>query len=184
REVIMCDSKGIISQKRQDIQDNPAKSRLALITNRNGREGNLAEAVKDCDVFVGVSAPGSLTQDMVRSMNKDPIIFAMANPVPEIMPDEARAAGALIVGTGRSDFPNQVNNVLAFPGIFRGALDSRARVITEKMKLAAARALAACVTEPTVDRVIPSPLEKDTAFKVAAAVAAAVDQDSMQRSIS
>ncbi|MCB1308583.1 MAG: NADP-dependent malic enzyme [Leptospiraceae bacterium] len=184
REVIMCDSKGIISQKRQDIQDNPAKSRLALITNRNGREGNLADAVKDCDVFVGVSAPGSLTQDMVRSMNKDPIIFAMANPVPEIMPDEARAAGALIVGTGRSDFPNQVNNVLAFPGIFRGALDSRARVITEKMKLAAARALAACVTEPTVDRVIPSPLEKDTAFKVAAAVAAAVDQDSMQRSIS
>ena len=141
-----------------------------MISNLERRSGSLAEAVLDADVFIGVSAPNSLTPAMIKTMRPKPIIFALANPVPEIMPDEALAAGAFLVGTGRSDFPNQVNNVLAFPGIFRGAIDARASVISDRMKLAAAHALAATVSDPRPDYIIPSPLEKHVAHEVARAV--------------
>ena len=144
------------------------------MTNLENKEGSLADAVKDSDIFIGVSAPGSLTQDMVKTMNKDAIIFAMANPVPEIMPDEAKAAGARIVGTGRSDFPNQVNNVIAFPGIFKGALEGRAPQITEDMKLAAAYAIASLVPENELneDNILPQPFDPQVAIKVSEAVKA------------
>lgn len=168
REVIMVDSKGIIYEGRDGL--NPIKHEMALITNRNLRKGSLNDAMEGADVFIGVSAPGVLTKDMVRSMKKDPIIFAMANPVPEIMPDEAKEAGARIIATGRSDFPNQINNVLAFPGLFRGALDCRARNFTRSMFVAAAQAIADSVTHPTEDLIIPSPFEKDVPFRVAAAI--------------
>ncbi|MCR5738479.1 MAG: NADP-dependent malic enzyme [Lachnospiraceae bacterium] len=141
--VILCDSKGIVSADRTDL--NSTKKEMLKITNPENRSGKLADALVGTDIFVGVSAPGVLTQEMIKTMNPDPIIFAMANPTPEIMPDEAKAAGARIVGTGRSDFPNQINNVVAFPGIFRGALEARAPQITEEMKLAAAEAIAAAV---------------------------------------
>ena len=139
----LCDSRGIVSADRSDLND--TKKEMLKITNPENRSGSLADAVAGTDIFVGVSAPGVLTGDMIKTMNAEPIIFAMANPVPEIMPDEAKAAGARIVGTGRSDFPNQINNVVAFPGIFRGALEARAPQITEEMKLAAAEAIAAAV---------------------------------------
>jgi malate dehydrogenase (oxaloacetate-decarboxylating) len=141
--VILCDSKGIVSADRTDL--NSTKKEMLKITNPENRSGKLSDALVGTDIFVGVSAPGVLTQEMIKTMNPDPIIFAMANPTPEIMPDEAKAAGARIVGTGRSDFPNQINNVVAFPGIFRGALEARAPQITEEMKLAAAEAIAAAV---------------------------------------
>ncbi|MBR3575360.1 MAG: NADP-dependent malic enzyme [Lachnospiraceae bacterium] len=141
--VILCDSKGIVSADRTDL--NSTKKEMLKITNPENRSGKLSDALVGTDIFVGVSAPGVLTQEMIKTMNPDPIIFAMANPTPEIMPDEAKAAGAKIVGTGRSDFPNQINNVVAFPGIFRGALEARAPQITEEMKLAAAEAIAAAV---------------------------------------
>lgn len=152
-EMIAVDSKGIIFNGREAINDEKAK--LLEITNPHGREGSLADAVAGADVFIGVSQPGILTTGMVKSMTKDPIIFAMANPVPEIMPDVALAAGAAVIATGRSDFPNQVNNALAFPGIFRGALDNRVRNITDAHKLAAAEVIAALVENPTADLIIP-----------------------------
>jgi malate dehydrogenase (oxaloacetate-decarboxylating) len=151
--MIAVDSKGIIFNGREAINDEKAK--LLEITNPHGREGSLSDAVAGADVFIGVSQPGILSTEMVKSMAKDPIIFAMANPVPEIMPDVAHAAGAAIIATGRSDFPNQVNNALAFPGIFRGALDNRVRNITDAHKLAAAEVIAALVENPTADLIIP-----------------------------
>jgi malate dehydrogenase (oxaloacetate-decarboxylating) len=157
---------------------------MAKITNREKKQGTLADALVGADVFVGVSAAGAVTQEMVRSMHRDPIIFAMANPVPEIMPVEAKEAGALVIGTGRSDFPNQVNNVLAFPGIFRGALDVRAKEINEEMKLAAVNAIAGLIKdeELNADYVIPDPFDPRVAAHVAAAVAkAAIETDVAQR---
>lgn len=170
-DVLLCDSKGIVHRGRTDL--NPYKQELAQWTNRSNRSGSLADALRGADVFIGLSQAGLVTAAMVRSMNRDPIIFAMANPIPEIMPDEARAAGAVVVGTGRSDFPNQINNVLAFPGVFRGALDAHATVINEPMKVAAAQALAATVLEPTPERILPDPLDKSVAYRVAEAVAEA-----------
>lgn len=167
-EVMMCDSKGIIHSGRTDL--NPVKKAIAKITNCNLRTGNLADAVKESDVFIGVSAPGVLTQEMVRTMNPEPIIFAMANPIPEIMPDEAKAAGARVVATGRSDFPNQVNNVLAFPGLFRGALDARISPLTPEMFLKAAEAIANCVENPTEEMIIPSPFDESVPKVVAEAI--------------
>ena len=177
KEIIICDSKGIISETRPDVSSNPAKMRLARRTNRNYLNGSLADAMVDADIFLGVSVADAVTKDMVRSMAKNPIVFAMANPIPEIMPEDAKEAGAYIVGTGRSDFPNQVNNVLAFPGIFRGAIDAKAPRITRQMKLAAAYALADTVENPTPDIIIPSPLDKTVAYKVADAVAKAAKEE-------
>ncbi|MFV9511201.1 NAD(P)-dependent malic enzyme [Tepidibacillus sp. LV47] len=174
KDVIMCDTKGIIYEGRP-VGMNPVKEEIAKITNKEKVQGTLADALKGADVFIGVSVAGAVTQDMVKSMNKDAIIFAMANPVPEIFPDEAKAAGARVVGTGRSDLPNQVNNVSAFPGIFRGALDVRARDINEEMKIAAAYAIAELINEDelTEDYVIPHPFDPRVAPKVAGAVAKA-----------
>ncbi len=154
---------------------NSFKEEMARITNKEQKQGSLADALDGADVFVGVSAAGIVTEAMVRSMNRDPIIFAMANPIPEIMPEEAKEAGALVVGTGRSDFPNQVNNVLAFPGIFRGALDVQAKEINEEMKLAAVYAIAGLITDEELhaDYVIPDPFDPRVAAHVAAAVAKA-----------
>jgi malate dehydrogenase (oxaloacetate-decarboxylating) len=183
KDVILCDTKGIIYEGRP-VGMNPFKDEMAKITNREKKQGTLADALVGADVFVGVSAAGAVTKEMVRSMHRDPIIFAMANPVPEIMPDEAKEAGALVVGTGRSDFPNQVNNVLAFPGIFRGALDVQAKEINEEMKLAAVNAIAGLITaeELNADYVIPDPFDPRVAAHVAAAVAkAAIDTDVAQR---
>ncbi len=179
-DVLLCDSKGIVHHQRTDL--NPYKQELAQWTNRGNRTGSLADALRGADVFIGLSQAGLVSQEMVRSMNHNPIIFAMANPVPEIMPDEARAAGAVVVGTGRSDFPNQINNVLAFPGVFRGALDVGATVINESMKVAAAQALAATVLEPTPERILPDPLDKAVAYRVAEAVAEAAKKTGVCRS--
>jgi malate dehydrogenase (oxaloacetate-decarboxylating) len=151
--MVAVDSKSIISQNRDDLND--AKERLLEFTNDDNVDGSMAEALKDADVFIGVSQPGLLTADMIQTMATDPIIFAMANPVPEIMPDEAKAAGAAVVATGRSDFPNQVNNALVFPGIFRGALDNRVRQITDEHKIAAAEVVAGFVQNPTRNEIIP-----------------------------
>jgi len=173
KDIVACDSKGILSTDRGDL--NEAKRRLAEITNPEKLKGTLAEAVKGKDLFIGVSAAKALTQEMVRSMAKDPIIFAMANPEPEIMPDLAAEAGAAVIGTGRSDFPNQINNVLIFPGIFKGALSVRAKRITEEMKVAAAYALAEVIPEDELraDYIIASPFHKGVAEAVANAVAKA-----------
>lgn len=170
QNIILVDSKGAIYTGRSELT--PVKEIMAQRTNREKLQGQLADVVKGADVLLGVSKKGLFAEDMIRSMAKDPIIFAMANPSPEIMPDEAKRAGAAIVGTGRSDFPNQVNNVLAFPGLFRGALDCRAKQITEKMKLAAAEALAAFVKNPTPDKIIPGVFEDGLAATVAKAVMA------------
>ena len=169
-DVILCDKEGILYPGAP--YNNPEQERMTAVTNRSGQKGTLADAMRGADIFVGVSKPGVVTQDMVRSMAKDPIVFAMANPVPEIMPDEAKAAGAAVVGTGRSDFPNQVNNVLAFPGIFRGALDARAGRITEEMKEAAARAIASVVDDASLcaEYVLPDPFNKEVVHAVAEAV--------------
>jgi len=169
--VIVTDSRGILTPGREGM--NPSKEALAQITNPERLSGGLAEAVRGADIFIGVSAPGILTGDMVRSMAPNACIFAMANPVPEISPEEARSAGAAIIGTGRSDYPNQINNVLAFPGIFRGALDARAGKITQEMKTAAAKALAA-VNEAklTPDTLLPSPFDERVVPAVAGAVKA------------
>ena len=155
--VILCDKEGIIYKGAP--HNNSEQEKMADVTNKDNLKGTLADAMAGADIFVGVSRPGLVTQDMIRSMAKDPIVFAMSNPVPEIMPDLAKEAGAAVVGTGRSDFPNQVNNVIAFPGIFRGALDARASRITEEMKEAAARAIAAVIPEEelTADYVLPDP---------------------------
>jgi malate dehydrogenase (oxaloacetate-decarboxylating) len=168
QHVRLVDSTGLIFDGREGL--NGMKSELARITNLEKVQGGLAEAVRGADVFVGVSKAGLLTSDMVKTMNPQAIIFAMANPVPEIMPDIALDAGAAVVATGRSDFPNQINNVLAFPGIFRGALDARVRRITNDMKLAAARALADAVTDPSPTKIIPGPFEPGIAELVARAV--------------
>jgi len=170
REITVCDTQGIIHRGREGLYNNKYKFILSEETNHAGRTGTLADAVKGADVVIGVSAPGIITADMVRSMNKNPIVFAMANPVPEIWPDAAKDAGAAVVGTGRSDFPNQINNVLAFPGIFRGALDARAPRITDGMKIAAAHAIADYVKKPTRDRIMPSILDKGVTRAVADAV--------------
>jgi malate dehydrogenase (oxaloacetate-decarboxylating) len=170
-DVVVCDSKGAIHRGRSDLAE--YKTELLNYTNRLDRAGTLEEVLEGADVFIGVSKGNVLTRDHVERMGDDPIILAMANPIPEIMPDDAFAAGAAIVGTGRSDFPNQVNNVLAFPGIFRGALDARAPRIDESMKIAAAYALAAAVEDPSRDRILPDPLDRTVAPKVAAAVSAA-----------
>lgn len=181
KEVIMCDRQGAIYEGRDGL--NKEKEEMARISNRSMKKGSLADVIKGADVFIGVSAPGTLTQDMVRSMAKDPIIFPMANPVPEIMPDEAKAAGAAVIGTGRSDFPNQINNVLAFPGIFRGALDVRASDINDDMKVAAAHAIANIITdeERNADYIIPNPFDKRVAKAVAEAVAKAARDSGVAR---
>lgn len=178
-DILLCDSKGIVHRGRTDL--NPYKQEMLEWTNRSNRSGSLADALKGADVFIGLSQAGLVSPEMVQSMNRHPIVFAMANPVPEIMPDLAHAAGAVVVGTGRSDFPNQINNVLAFPGVFRGALDARATVINEEMKVAAAQALAEIVLEPTPERVLPNPLDKSVAYRVAEAVAEAAKKTGVCR---
>ena len=170
-EIVVCDRKGAIHSGRTDL--NAEKKALLGYTNFGQRSGGLKDVLFGADVFIGVSKGNLLTAEDIRTMAPDPVILAMANPTPEIMPDEARRGGAAIVGTGRSDFPNQVNNVLAFPGIFRGALDSQATRITNEMKIAAAYALAEAVTGLTADRILPDPLDASVAPRIAAAVAAA-----------
>ncbi|EKX97537.1 MULTISPECIES: NADP-dependent malic enzyme [Selenomonas] len=172
--VVLCDTTGAVYEGRTENM-NPYKDSLAKVSNRQKEKGTLAQIIKGKDIFIGVSAPGSLTPEMIKSMNPDPVIMAMANPVPEILPDEAKAAGARIVCTGRSDFPNQVNNLLAFPGIFRGALDVRAKEINDKMKIAAADAIASLISESELNEtnIIASPLDPRVAPTVAAAVAKA-----------
>ena len=171
KDAILVDRQGAIYEGRDGL--NPAKEEIAKITNKNKESGSLADVIKGKDIFLGVSAPGVLTAEMVSTMAKDSIIFAMANPTPEIMPDEAKRGGAAVVATGRSDFPNQVNNVLVFPGIFRGALDARATAITEEMKRAAAMAIASIVKEDELspDYIIPDAFNPEVAKVVAAAVA-------------
>ena len=179
--VILCDRHGAIYEGRDNL--NPQKEEMAKITNSGHKAGTLAEMLAGADVFIGVSAPHCVTPEMVKSMAKDPIIFAMANPTPEIMPDEALAAGAAVMGTGRSDFPNQINNVLAFPGIFRGALDVRASDINDAMKIAAAKAMADFVTPDklSAEYIIPSPLEEGVSEAVAKAVAQAAKDSGVAR---
>ncbi len=181
KDVIMCDRKGVICEGNEGMT--PAKAEIASFTNKNKVKGTLADAMKGADIFIGVSSPKCVTQDMIRSMAKDPIVFPMANPVPEIMPDEALAAGAAVVGTGRSDFPNQINNVLAFPGIFRGTLDVRASDINEEMKIAAAKALADFVKpeELSKDKIIPAAFDEGVGEAVAAAVAKAARDSGVAR---
>lgn len=164
-DIILCDSRGIIGSARSEL--NEAKSSLRERTNKNDLNGSLDDAIKNADVFIGVSVADLLTPEMIKSMNDDPIIFALANPEPEIMPDKAREAGALVVATGRSDFPNQINNVLAFPGIFRGALDNNIAQFNEEMFVHAAEAIAACVSEPSVEKIVPAPFDEGVAQKVA-----------------
>nr|VFK65334.1 MAG: malate dehydrogenase (oxaloacetate-decarboxylating) [Candidatus Kentron sp. UNK]VFK71504.1 MAG: malate dehydrogenase (oxaloacetate-decarboxylating) [Candidatus Kentron sp. UNK] len=171
KDIIVCDSKGTIHKNRTDLTE--VKKDLLTFTNREGREGLLHDNLEGVDVFIGVSQGDLMQADDVRRMAKEPIILAMANPIPEIMPEEAKKGGAAVVGTGRSDFPNQVNNVLAFPGIFRGALDAGAERITAEMKIAAAHALADTVKKLSADHIIPDPLDRTVAPEVAAAVAEA-----------
>ena len=176
-DITLCDRTGAIYEGRTEGM-NPVKEEMAKITNPAKKQGGLKDVIEGADIFIGVSAPNSLTQDMVRSMNADPIVFACANPVPEISPDDAEAAGAAVVATGRSDYPNQINNVLAFPGIFRGTFDVRAKEINDEMKFAAALAIADIIPESELraDYIVPDPLNPEVAKKVAAAVAkAAVD---------
>ena len=166
----MCDISGILSKKSENL--NWMHKEMMEVTILSGATGTLADALKGADIFVGVSAPNIVTSEMVASMNKDAILFAMANPVPEIMPDVAKAAGARVVGTGRSDFPNQVNNVVAFPGIFKGALEGRATQITEEMKLAAAHAIAGLVADEDLSdvNILPEPFDPRVAEVVSNAV--------------
>ncbi len=173
-DITLCDRKGIIYKGREGL--NWIKEEMAEVTNPEGKTGSLADAMKGADIFIGVSGPGIVSEEMVASMNKDAIIFAMSNPVPEIMPDLAKKAGAKVIGTGRSDFPNQVNNVVAFPGIFRGALEGRATQITEEMKMAAAFALADLVSDEELnpDYILPEPFDPRTADAVSAAVRAQI----------
>ena len=176
-DVILCGSRGTIYDGAP--YNNPEQQKMAEVTNKEKVIGTLADAMKGADILIGVSKPGVVTQDMIRSMAENPIVFVMANPVPEIMPDLAKEAGAAVVGTGRSDFPNQVNNVLAFPGIFRGALDARARRITEEMKEAAARAIASCIPEDelTADYVLPDAFDPNVVKNVADAVMKVAKED-------
>ncbi|MBR4777846.1 MAG: NAD-dependent malic enzyme [Lachnospiraceae bacterium] len=181
KDVVLCDRKGAIYKGREGL--NPEKEEMAAITNQQMRKGTLADVLKGADIFIGISAPGLVTPEMVKSMAKDPILFPMANPTPEIMPDEAKAAGAAVVGTGRSDFANQINNVLAFPGIFRGALDVRASDINDEMKIAAAKAIAGYIPEDQLspENIIPSALDKNVAQAVAKAVAQAARDTGVAR---
>ena len=182
KDVVLCDRNGAIYKGRPEGM-NPMKDEMAEITNQQMRKGSLEEVIKGADVFIGVSAPGCVTPEMVKSMAPNPILFPMANPTPEIMPDLAKEAGAAVVGTGRSDFPNQINNVLAFPGIFRGALDVRASDINDAMKIAAAKAIASFVTDDklSADYIIPSALDKSVAQAVAKAVAQAAKDTGVAR---
>jgi len=181
KKVILCDTKGAIYKGRDNL--NAEKAMMAEISNLEMKKGTLRDVIKGADVFIGLSGPGMVDEDMVRSMAKDPIIFAMANPIPEIMPDAALAAGAKVVGTGRSDFPNQINNVLAFPGIFRGALDVRARDINDEMKIAAAKAIASLVSDEELcpEYIIPAPFDKRVGPAVAEAVAEAARRTGVAR---
>ena len=181
RNIVMTDRKGAIYEGRDSL--NWIKEEMAQVTNRNMEKGTLADVIKGADVFIGVSAPGTLTTDMVRTMNKDAIVFACANPTPEIFPDDAKAGGAAVVSTGRSDYPNQINNVLAFPGIFRGAFDVRASDINEEMKMAAARALAELISddELSADYIIPKAFDKRVGPAVAKAVAQAARDSGVAR---
>ena len=181
KKVILCDRKGAIYEGREGLND--IKKEMAKISNLEKKAGPLSEVIKGADVFIGVSAPGSLTKEMVKTMNPDPIVFAMANPVPEIMPDEALAAGVKIMGTGRSDFPNQINNVLAFPGIFRGALDVRASDINDEMKIAAAEAIAGVIPESELrpDYIIPDSFNPAVKDAVANAVKEAARRTGVAR---
>jgi len=180
-DVILCDRTGAIYEGREKLD--ASKSAIAKVTNRGMKKGSLADVMVGTDIFIGVSAPGVVSEDMVKSMNPDPIVLPMANPTPEIMPDLAKAAGAKIVGTGRSDFPNQINNVLAFPGIFRGALDVRAKAITENMKIAAAYAIASLVSDSELnpDYILPHAFDKRIKDTVAKAVAEAARKDGVAR---
>jgi malate dehydrogenase (oxaloacetate-decarboxylating) len=171
RQLLVCDSRGLIHEGRGHL--NETKKLLLGFTNRAGEVGSLKDALRGADVFIGVSKGDLLEAEDIRRMGQNPVVLAMANPTPEIMPDEARRGGAAIVGTGRSDFPNQVNNVLAFPGVFRGALDAQATRITAEMKIAAAHALAAAVDSPTAEKILPDPLDRTVAPRVARAVCAA-----------
>lgn len=182
REIIMCDSRGAIYEGRSHGM-NEVKEQVAKMTNKDKKEGSLADMLEGADVFIGVSVGGALTKEMVQQMDENPVIFAMANPDPEIHPGDAKAAGAKIIGTGRSDFPNQVNNVLAFPGIFRGALDVRATRINEKMKIAAAEAIASLITdnELNANYVIPAPFDTRVAPLVASSVAKAAMESGVAR---
>lgn len=179
--LILCDKEGAVYEGAEWL--NPAQKEMAAVTNRERRQGTLADVLKGADAFIGVSRPGLVTRDMVASMAKDPVVFAMANPVPEIMPDEAKAGGAAVVGTGRSDYPNQINNVLAFPGIFKGALAVRARDITEGMKVAASQALADFVPADKLcdSYILPEAFEPGVADAVAKAVAAAAKAEGIAR---
>ncbi|MFQ7292173.1 MAG: NADP-dependent malic enzyme [Monoglobales bacterium] len=181
KNVIMCDKFGALYRGNEEM--NPEQEKLAEITNPDNFKGQLKEAVKDADLFIGVSAPGVLTEEMIASMAKDPIVFAMANPVPEIMPDKAKAAGVRVIGTGRSDFPNQINNVLAFPGIFRGALDVRASDINDEMKIAAAEAIASIIKDDELNEeyIIPDAFDKRVAEYVSKAVAQAARDTGVAR---
>lgn len=182
RDIIMCDSKGPVYEGRS-FGMNQVKDEVAAYTNRQKVTGTLEDALSGADVFIGVSVEGALTKEMIQKMNEDPIVFAMANPMPEIMPDEAKSAGVRVIGTGRSDFPNQVNNVLAFPGIFRGALDVRATHINEQMKIAAVEAIASFISSDDLheDYVIPAPFDTRVAPAVAAAVAKAAMETGVAR---
>lgn len=182
KDVTLCDRTGVIYEGRE-LGMNWIKEEMSRVTNPAGLRGTLKDAMKGADVFIGVSAPHSVTQDMVRSMAKDPVIFACANPTPEIFPDEAKAAGAKVISTGRSDFPNQINNVLAFPGIFRGAFDVRASDINEEMKVAAAHALAGLITDEdrSADYIIPAAFDPRVGPAVAAAVAEAARRSGVAR---
>lgn len=182
KDVVLCDRKGAIYKGRTEDM-NPVKEEMAEITNKQMRKGSLEDVIKGADVFIGVSAPNCVTPEMVKSMAKNPILFPMANPTPEIMPEVAIEAGAAVVGTGRSDYPNQINNVLAFPGIFRGALDVRASDINDTMKIAAAKAIASFVTDDKLapDYIIPSVLDKSVANAVAKAVAQAARDTGVAR---
>lgn len=181
KDITLCDIHGVINKDNR--YRDPYLQQLAEMTNPRGIKGKLTDSIKGADIFIGVSAPGLLTEEMIKTMNPDPIIFAMANPVPEVMPDAALRAGAKVVATGRSDYPNQINNVLAFPGIFRGALDVRARDINEEMKLAAADAISALVSEEDLKNgiIIPSPFNKNISKNIAAAVAEAAVKSGVAR---
>lgn len=182
KNVIMTDRQGAIYEGREGL--NLIKEEMAKITNANHEKGTLSEVIKGADVFIGVSAPGAVTTEMVKTMNKDAVVFACANPTPEIFPDDAKAGGAKVVSTGRSDFPNQINNVLAFPGIFRGAFDVRAKEINDEMKLAASEALANLITDEELspEYIIPKAFDKRVGPAVAKAVAEAAKRTGVARS--
>ena len=171
KEVILVDSKGIVVQGRSDL--NETKAEMAIYTNKEGKKGGIADALEKADVFIGLSTGGIVSRQMVERMNSDAVVFALANPTPEIMPEEAKAGGARVIATGRSDYPNQVNNALSFPGVFRGALDSRAKKMNGEMYLAAAHALASCVAKPTESEIVPTAFDRNIVPRIAQAVAKA-----------